>query len=201
MTDWVPFLEAVAKATAMATPAGLAVWRIGVTLKRSAVDPAVDFVARVNDRLDKVDRIHAELGVNGGATLSDKIEHIDRRTRRGEARLLALRLAQPEPMFEACEEGQFVVVNRALELLTGRSSADMVGMGWVNAIHHHDRDRIVREWNFAVRDRRAFLESCKLARADGRVVLVRIQAYPMPDAAMQDAVVGWHGLVDVELSA
>ena len=195
-----PWVEYVGTVIATATPILVGLRVVARHTKRHVVDPARAFLGRVESTCTKVDRIDSELGANGGKSLKDTVTRMDQRTRHQDARLAALIGSQPEPMFEACDQGEFLAVNRALEALTGFSREEMVGMGWVNTLHPDDRERVMVQWAHAIRDERAFLESCRLRTAAGRVILVRIAAYPMLDL-IDRSVVGWHGLVDVERAA
>jgi PAS domain S-box-containing protein len=177
-TDAIALMETAGKIGALVAPA-IAGGYYGIgRAKRHLWDPAVSFFSTASKTFVKVDQI-------------------DRRSRHQDARLMALMGAQPEAMFETCDKGEFVNVNRALETITGFSRAQMSGMGWVNAIHPDDRNRVIEQWADAIHDERAFLENCRVRTSAGRVVLVRIEAYPMFDSTDQ-SVIGWHGRIEIE---
>ena len=176
--DVTPLIELIGKIAAIVGPACGAGW-YGVTrVKRHAWDPSMAFLTRASATFEKVDKI-------------------DQRLRHQDARLAALMGAQPEAMFETCDQGEIVNINRAFETMTGFSRDAMAGMGWVNAIHPSDRGRIIRQWTEAVNDQRALIEDCRLRTSDGQVVRVRIEAYPMFDTTDR-SVIGWHGRLERE---
>lgn len=166
--------------------------------KVKVYDPSKRFIARVGSTMDCVEQINKELGDNGGKSLKDSVNRIDRRTLMTDARQSALIAAQPEAMFEADLSGHFTSANRAFEDLTGFSRAHLTGMEWVNAIHPEDRFRVVKEWDHAIKDQRAWMDNCRVVTAAGRIVLVRIEAHPMRESIGDRNVVGWHGTVCTE---
>lgn len=172
--------------------------KLAQVVKVRAYDPSKQFIQRIGTTMDTVEQIKKELGDNGGKSLKDSVKKIDDRTRMTDARQSALMAAQPEAMFEANIEGHFTSANRAFEELSGFSRAHLSGMEWVNAIHPEDRFRVVKEWNHAVKDQRAWIDNCRMVTASGRVLLVRIEAHPMRESIGDRVVVGWHGTVCVE---
>lgn len=166
--------------------------------KRKAYDPCRDFIRGVSGAVADVTQIKKELGDNGGKSLKDSVNRIDQRTLMTDARQSALIAAQPEAMFESDIAGHFTSANRAFEDLTGFSRQHLTGMEWVNAIHPEDRFRVVKEWDHAIKDQRAWLDNCRLMTAGGRSLLVRIEAHPMRESIGERNVVGWHGIVCVE---
>lgn len=166
--------------------------------KVKAFDPSRLFIRRLARTMDAVERIGKELGDNGGRSLKDSVNRIDRRTLMTDARQAALMAAQPEAMFEADTAGHFTSANRAFEDLTGFSRAHLCGMEWVNAIHPEDRFRVVKSWDHAIKDQRAWLDNCRFVTAAGRTLLVRVEAHPMRESIGERNVVGWHGIICVE---
>ncbi|MDP3717081.1 MAG: PAS domain-containing protein [Acidobacteriota bacterium] len=166
--------------------------------KVKAFDPARKMLQRLGSALDLVER---ELG-NGGKSMKDKVTRIDRMTARVDARQIALMAALPEPMFWTDPKGEFEMVNRAMEDLTGFSRAHLMGMEWVSAVHSLDQVRVVKEWqgpdDGAVKHQRAWLTSCRLLTPSGRILLVRIEAHPIRESFGDHLLVGWHGVLTAE---
>lgn len=184
-------------------------WIAGVTAvlgflklaKVKAFDPTAKLLRRVGSALDLVER---ELG-NGGKSMKDKVNRIDRLTARVDARQLALMAALPEPMFWTDARGEFDMVNRAMEDLTGFSRAHLMGMEWVSAVHPLDQARVVKEWlspdDGAVLHKRPWLTGCRFLRPDGGILQVRIEAHPVRESFGEHLLVGWHGVLTVEARA
>jgi PAS domain S-box-containing protein len=171
--------------------------------KVKAFDPTKRFVTRVGRTMDAVEQINAELGTNGGKSIKDRVGRMDRLMALVDARQVALMVALPEPMFWTDIEGDFTLVNRSLEDLTGFSRAHLMDAEWVNIIHPHDRVRIVKEWlgteDGAVKQLRAWLTTCRLVNPKtGDVTTVRIEAHPIRQTFGDHSIVGWHGVLSVE---
>ena len=184
LTEWLGYLTAAVAFVKIA--------------KVKAYDPAREFVQRLGRTMDAVEQISRELGDNGGKSIKDSVNRIDRRTLMTDARQAALIASQPEAMFESDVTGHFTTANRALEDITGFSRAHLTGMEWVNVIHPEDRFRVVKEWDHAIKDQRAWIDTCRLLTATGRLLLVRIEAHPMRESIGERNVVGWYGTVCVE---
>lgn len=170
--------------------------------KAKVYNPSMVFVGRVGKTMDVVEQINRELGQNGGKTIRDKVDRIDQMTSMVDARQVALMAALPEPMFWTDMAGDFTLVNRSLEELTGFSRAHMLGTEWVNFIHPQDQTRVVKEWlgpdDGAVKQKRAWLTSCRCLTPTGSVFLARIEAHPVRKSFGAHEIVGWHGVVSVE---
>lgn len=86
--------------------------------------------------------------------------------------------------FEADHDGLFKYVNRTFLRWVGLTFAEVENNGWRNAIHHDDRDHVVRNWESAVRDSRRFHERFRLLHSDGvTVIYVDANAEPIPEGA------------------
>lgn len=171
----------------------VAVWRYFVLPR--LVTPMRKAWLRVSAGLETVERVGAELGANGGKSLKDRIERIDSRTRRTDARQLALFSTDPAAHFETDREGKFTGINHAFEEMTGYGPMEMRGWNGVNALHPEDRHRVMTEWTHAVKQQRTFRERCRYQTCDGRVLPVIIEAHPMIDS-VDGSVVGWLGTVE-----
>lgn len=171
--------------------------------KAKAFDPSKRFVLRVGHTMDAVEQINAELGTNGGKSIKDRVGRMDKLMALVDARQVALMVALPEPMFWTDIDGDFTLVNRSLEDLTGFSRAHLMDSEWVNVIHPDDRIRIIKEWlgveDGAVKQLRAWLTTCRLVEPKtGVVTMVRIEAHPIRQTFGDHHVVGWHGVLRVE---
>lgn len=160
--------------------------------------PSKAFVTRISAAMDSVER---ELG-NGGSSLKDKVNRIDSLTARVAARQVSLMAALPEAMFWTDATGEFEMVNRAMESLTGFSRAHLMKMEWVSAIHPFDQARIVKEWlgpeDGAVKHQRAWLTNCRFLTPSGKILMLRVEAHPMFELFDKHKLVGWHGILHVE---
>ncbi|AFY94256.1 PAS domain S-box protein [Chamaesiphon minutus] len=67
-----------------------------------------------------------------------------------EARFGALLSMAPVGIFQSDTSGNCLFVNQQCSELMGRSTAEALGQGWVQAIHPGDRERVVSQWHGAM---------------------------------------------------
>lgn len=106
-------------------------------------------------------------------------------------RLHMLAADTPDGKFEADINGNNTWVNRTFLRMTGRTSDEVLGKGWSIIVCEDERERVVEEWNRAVRDRRDFEMSYTVTCIRGEDFVVHTRALPqrMPDGE----VVGYVG--------
>jgi PAS domain S-box-containing protein len=86
-----------------------------------------------------------------------------------EARLRAILTAAPVGIFQADLEGNCIFVNQQCVQLMGASESEVLGSGWVKAIHPDDRERVFDQWHQAVRSEREFVSEYRFLTPQGRV--------------------------------
>ena len=79
--------------------------------------------------------------------------------------------------------GQFVPGESSWAAFTGQSEADVVGWGWLTAVHPDDRAGVNAAWRTAVADRTPLAGEGRLRRHDGEYRHVEFRGVPVPDAA------------------
>lgn len=158
---------------------------------------------RVNTALDQVDAMSAALGRNGGKSLADEIHRQGvEQTRQGKALQHTVACVDSlcdvieKAIFQTNDKGHWVRVNRTFSLAFGYPLEAVLGMGWVAAIDDADRDVFLREWEYAIEDRRSFRRQVRLIAQNGTPVVALVQAHPTlgnPEVGN----VGWFGTVDI----
>lgn len=167
-------------------------------------------IMNVAAHLQKLDRdvgaVLAELRPNGGTSLRDAINRLERTQveqalarQKSDARIMAVLNYDAVPMFESDAEGRCLWVNRAMLVITGRTDAEMLDHGWTNAIHPEDRPRVRELWEAAIREVRAFEEEFRYARPDGHAVRAYVTARPI--LASNGDLQGWLGQAAVKHTA
>jgi diguanylate cyclase (GGDEF)-like protein/PAS domain S-box-containing protein len=142
---------------------GHVVWiLLSVSLVRDSSGAPVHFVSQIQD-ITQRRRIEGEL-------------------RASEQRFRALTATAPVGISATDADGACVYVNEEWSELTGLTSAEARGLGWVNALHEDDRNRVYREWLEATEHGREFSAEYRYRRPDGRVVWVSSRAIEMGDA-------------------
>jgi PAS domain-containing protein len=98
-----------------------------------------------------------ELKPNGGSSIRDAINRIDRK-------LSAIDFSQKthwnldtkKPIFITDGDGMLVWANTAFLNIVSRPLEDLLGNGWQNSIHQDDRNNVRVEWSSACKESRPF---------------------------------------------
>lgn len=98
--------------------------------------------------------------------------------------------------WESNTEGQTVYASTHLAELVGLAPTAILGNGWVTTLHPDDRDRVFREWQAAVAQRRFFALRYRFQHLDGRVVPVWGKGLPLYGATGQ--ITGFVGVLKEE---
>jgi two-component system, sensor histidine kinase and response regulator len=97
---------------------------------------------------------------------------------KSEAKFRTLGESAPDCIFLADSAGQWVYCNSPWTTLTGLSAADSLGQGWTHALHADDKEKMLVQWNEALRERKDFSQEFRLVRADGQVRWVSCRTAP-----------------------
>ncbi|WP_239380000.1 MULTISPECIES: SpoIIE family protein phosphatase [unclassified Frankia] len=109
---------------------------------------------------------------------------------RGEARCQALVEAVAADVFHTDAHGGLDVDLPRWRAITGQRRAEIVGFGWLDAVHAEDRDRVARAWRQAVERRGVFETEFRLAGADGTDHILALRLLPVTS---DDHLVEWVG--------
>jgi len=116
--------------------------------------------------------------------------------RESEARYATLTDISPVGIFRTDAGGECVYINEHGCDLLGLPAAEILGRGWIQAIHPEDRDRVLAEWMQTRTDYRPFQSEYRFRHPDGREVWVFARA--VPDRDDFDEVIGFVGtLTDI----
>lgn len=155
----------------------------------------------------RIDEVAAEFRTNGGSTVKDDLLWTRNELGRQSVMLEAnarevgeLKQVQWQLMndarrgiFQADAAGHVIHVNQTLCRITGRSADELRGNRWVIAVSDGSRDRMLKDWNDAVRFARDFDQAVEFLHTDGRRFIATVTARVMLDD--DDAVIGWIGSV------
>ncbi|WP_432804277.1 PAS domain-containing sensor histidine kinase [Deinococcus taeanensis] len=64
---------------------------------------------------------------------------------------------------------------------TGQTTEELLGWGWLDAIHPADRARIQRDWQRAQETQTLYVAEERLRRRDGQYRVMQVRAAPIPD--------------------
>lgn len=102
-----------------------------------------------------IEDIQKQFYPNGGSSMRDSINRIESGVQAALERDWVTYELDSRGIFECDSDGKKCRVNKAWCSMTGISQDDAVnGYGWINGIHHDDRDRVRREWESAIRENR-----------------------------------------------
>ncbi len=87
---------------------------------------------------------------------------------------------------EGAADGRIEWTSSALARWTGKTPTELMGHGWISAIHPEDREAVAEEWSRCVRFARVFDASFRLRDDDGDTIWVRMTASPVPVPELPD---------------
>jgi PAS domain S-box-containing protein len=140
--------------------------------------------------LPKIIKISNELEPNGGNSIKDILNRIDKNTQGSISRIWSLLESSPFGYFETDKEGHFIKVNKKWISMANLSFDQYRGNGWINSIHYDDRDKIVKYWKECIIDQIEFNAIYTMSSG----VTVHAQANPIKTDFGE--VLGWIGFIE-----
>jgi len=128
---------------------------------------------------DKLDILVGEVKANGGNSLRDMLTlitiqiFIESESRR---KLLD---ASGLPFWESDANGKCIFASDRLGEIIGLDTKDILQDGWVTNLKDSDKSRVYKEWNYAVEQKRRFIQNYTFVRDDGSEVKVQGHAQPV----------------------
>lgn len=120
---------------------------------------------------------------------------------RDAARYRALVEASAAIVWQTPPSGEFETDQPQWRAFTGQSADELMGMGWLDAVHPDDRDRVQDAWAVAVRARTTLDTEYRLRAADGTYRRMHVRGVPvLRDGAVAEWV-GTHTDVEAEREA
>jgi PAS domain S-box-containing protein len=95
------------------------------------------------------------------------------------ARFRNLNAALPVGIIEADSQGNCIYVNGRWQQLSGLTTGESLGEGWMQAISLDDRNRIRRQWKNAATETKEFSGDFRVVRKDDAVRWMRLLARPV----------------------
>jgi two-component system, sensor histidine kinase and response regulator len=97
---------------------------------------------------------------------------------RSEAKFRALGESAPDCIFLADRLGQWVYCNSPWTKMTGLSSTESMGHGWIRALHPEDKVRVLEHWDQALRERKDLSLEFRLITDTGKVRWISCRTAP-----------------------
>lgn len=140
--------------------------------------------------------IKDELKPNGGMSLRDAVNRIERNLLIEKHARRAMTMAMDVAVFETDENGSCVWVNHMYKEITGLDAEQAKGLGWISSIHEMDRERVSEEWEDIVEQKRSFHMQYKMININSfKATNVKCDSFPI--ANDHGEVVGHVGIITV----
>jgi PAS domain S-box-containing protein len=173
--------EILTNYSALATAIGTGLAAL-IFIYKKVVQPMWQAFKNYTDMSNKIDKIFTEITPNGGTSIKDKVDKIDKDLVLVRERQRALMADDKDAMFETDLNGNCNWVNRTYTRLVQRNPSELMGHGWVNAIAQEDRDAIVQGWYKSVKEDREFTGDFKFLTPEGTLIPCQIRSYRMADS-------------------
>ena len=167
--------------------------------------PNTDVAAASNARPDQIREFQVsfyplnagnERGAGMVVTDVTTRNRLERRMRDSEERFRTLAESSSAIVWTTTPEGLLDGGKPAWSRLTGLSEAELVGMGWLHAVHVDDRDATLAAWRHSIGDGQPFECEQRIQTADGSWRTMAVHAVPVRDA--EGVVREWVGMhVDI----
>ncbi|MFO0907324.1 MAG: PAS domain S-box protein [Isosphaeraceae bacterium] len=127
----------------------------------------------------------------GTCTDIDEQKHIEEALRASEERCRMLAEAMPQLVWSGTPDGRCDYISRQWLAYTGLPEQELVGTGWLKALHPDDRDAAWATWESAVRARETYDAVYRIRRLDGTYRWFQARGLPLREESGQ--VVQWLG--------
>lgn len=184
------------EAIGLAGAAGAAIysfWRWLWPVLTCAMKRVRDVWSGLESLPDKLAELRAD-GEARGTTLGESIGKVDKKVDSLQnTQRAALNTNARVAVFETDEIGRCTVVNRTYLRWSGLAPSELLGWGWLNAIHPDDREKVRKAWLSCVADCRRFECRYRMVDAAGKDFEVDVSADPIPEGAA--VAERWYGQV------
>lgn len=145
---------------------------------------------------EKIRVIEAETKTNGGSSIRDALNRIEKRQLIQEQRVLFIfDFFNEFGTFEGDPEGHCIRCSVKFCDFFDKNQDELIGNSWVNNIHPEDRDRVFKEFKDAVNQKRSFHSLFRINR-NLEVIMVEFKVQPI----MKDgAILNWFGVLKKSL--
>jgi PAS domain S-box-containing protein len=169
----------------------VAVVACGTAIWVKIMRPALRWGFRTAEIVSKLDQLISEVTPNGGGSMRDAINRIEANQITTEERVKVLLLDSSDVIWESDISGNWIWANQTLLSLIGLDLEDVIAHGWIVAIPELERERVVREWQLAVEDKREFRLDFSFQNSSNKKTKVTAKAWPLRRSGK---LYGWIGI-------
>lgn len=156
-------------------------------------DEIVSMLGQNPDERAALERIEGMLKPNGGSSLFDAINRIEKQMAINQTAQRLVLIEDTAIMFWTDAGGRNVRVSKAYAELVGRAPEEMLGEGWKSHVAASCRKAVAEEWAFAVKEKREFYMRLEMEnRSTHRTITADVAALP---AKVEGEVVGYVGRI------
>lgn len=134
------------------------------------------------ERFEKIDKISATLGPNGGTSLYDKVNSIDKKISVADARGASLNSVFGLVEWQSDINGQTLKINDVACRMTRRPESDFLGNNWMNVLHAEDEEAVLDEWRDSLKNQKDFRMKFRWTTSESETVFVEAVAKPVYDS-------------------
>lgn len=153
------------------------VWKFFLKKKYDEYKVAHTNLMKIAEYIPKIDNIHAELKPNGGSSIRDAINRIERNLTLQDQKVSALVKSLPMGTWTFDAEGKCIDVNIQLCRMIDRVESELLGDNWIN--HIVEREMVRDEWERAVEGKMDFNMSYTFILPDKSTKLVQCVAFQL----------------------
>jgi len=161
---------------------------------RLVIKPTYAVIKKLRASFEILEKMQEEFKPNGGSSLRDAINRIETKLLIEQQARRAMTMAMDVGIFETDGQGMCTWINQYYSDLTGLTNEEAKNLGWVTGIFEDDRERVVEEWESAVKHKRSFkLDFGMVNGRNGEYAKVHCDASPITNIKAE--VVGFVGIV------
>lgn len=162
----------------------------GAALHKYIFIPIKNFVLDIKHSIEKfnvnypiLDQMAKDFKPNGGNSLRDVVDRIEKSVYLFEQRYHAIIEFQEIGLFETDKDGRYLWVSDKWLEITNQSWADASNNGWIAQVSSSDRDKVWHEWKVALDQGRQFSMKYLIHNNPSGVKIVSSFAIPIKDKA------------------
>ncbi len=197
----IPNINEISQALVGIVAGAGAIGAIYLYVSKKIVTPVKNYFNSISDSIGQIPTINTrisdiskELSTNGGMSIKDSVNRIDKNMHYLEQRQKAILTSSKQICyFETDNHGNVTTVNRLYQRLTNRTIEELLGYGWLNIIEESDREKVRSEWNRCISNIEEFHDIFYIQNIDGIKYRVRIEAFPIK--SKDDSLLGYVGFL------
>lgn len=143
--------------------------------RRRRLDTLIDSVGAMSLTLERVD---AELRINGGSSLKDMVGRIDRKVERLQARVKHQDETAPIAIFELNAKAELTFANCSFRDMVNAEDRELMHRNYISRIHRNDKTRFIEELREAVDNKMPIDSTVQFRVDDTKFAPIRLCANP-----------------------